>query len=495
MRLVLWRRLLALVFAVCLLAVACSADSPDARSDEDDPSDMAEPEQPDPDAGEPEDPAAQDDTDTDAEPGDDAEADADEAEPAVELDPPADLGAFNDYDPTDLDATLLPVDEEVLIGQLDNGFSYYLRSNDSPGDSVVVYLAVNAGGLVDPPEARGAAHFLEHMLFNGTEEYSQNDLDQVLRDIGTEFGADLNAYTSADETVYILDFQLDDPAVLDLAFSVLSQWASAATLLPSDVSDERGIVIDEYRLRHKSAAGRVSAAIDELYYKGTVYEGLQVGGTEESNSTVTPEQLREYYDTWYRPDNMAVVVVGDFELADMEARVAESFADFASRTSEVAQQPERHAFTANFAAEPLVDVATHPDHGNRYISLDWQLPAWPPRTVGGERLRFAEDVIVRMLDVRLNAAFQAGLLAQTTEPHLGTFSKARALRFVGTNFQSPDLAAATTDYISVVEGAARWGFSQSELDQVVESRRSTSSSKAKPQPKMTSTPRTTSATF
>ena len=327
-------------------------------------------------------------------------------------------------------------------------------------------MAVNAGGLVDPPEARGAAHFLEHMLFNGTEEYSKNELDQVLRDIGTEFGADLNAYTSADETVYILDFHLDDPEALNLAFSVLSQWASAATLLPSDVSDERGIVIDEYRLRDESASGRIGRAIDELYYMGTVYEGLQIGGNEESNANVTPEQLREFYDTWYRPDNMAVVVVGDFEVSDVESRVVESFADFAPRSSELADQPDRHPFTANFAAEPLADVATHPDHGSIYVSMDWQLPAWPSGTVGGERLRFAEEVIVRMLDVRLDAAFQAGLLAQTTEPHIGTFSAGRALRFIGTNYQGSDLAAATTDYVSVVEGAARWGFTQSELDQV-----------------------------
>ncbi len=464
MNAVLRRRLLALLFASCLLAVACAPDSRDAGSDTDDMPETTDEAQPEPEAPDAEAPAPEDDTDDDAAPDDDAEPS--EAEPAVELDPPADLGAFNDYDPTDPDATLLPVDDEVLIGQLDNGFSYYLRSNDSPGESVVIYLAIDAGGLVDPPEARGAAHFLEHMLFNGTEEYSKNELDQVLRDIGTEFGADLNAYTSADETVYILDFKLDDPEALDLAFSVLSQWASAATLLSEDVEDERGIVIDEHRLRDESAAGRIGAAIDELYYLGTVYEGLQIGGTEESNATVTPEQLREYYDTWYRPDNMAVVVVGDFDVSDVRARVETGFADFVPRSAELADQPERHPFTAEFAAEPLARVATHPDHGSIYVSLDWQLPAWPSGTAGGERLRFSEEVIVRMLDVRLDAAFQAGLLAQTTEPHLSTFSAARALRFIGTNYQGPDLAAATTDYISVVEGAARWGFTQSELEQV-----------------------------
>lgn len=478
MRSVLWRRLLALLFASSLLAVACAPDAPDAGRDTAD-ADMEEThdEAPD-DADEAADTAASDDPDSsdEAAPGDSDgsdeaapdESDADAPEAAVELAPPADLGEFDEYDPTDPDSTLLPVDSEVLIGELDNGFRYYLRSNDSPGESMVIYLVVNAGGLSDPSDAKGAAHFLEHMLFNGTELFSQNELDQVLRDIGTEFGADLNAFTSPDETAYILDFQLDDSESLDLAFVVLSQWASAATLLAEDVEAERGIVIDEYRLRDESASGRIGAVIDELYYQDSIYEGLAVGGTEDSNALITPEQLRKFYDDWYRPDNMAVVVVGDAEVTDLERRVVQNFGDFTARTTSPPQQPERHAFSAAFASEPVSDVATHPDHGNKYVSLDWQLPAWPSGTVGGERLRFMEQVIGRMLDVRLDAAFQAGLLAQTTEPHISTFPAARALRFYGTNYQGPDLAAATTDYISVVRGAARWGFTQSELDQVVD---------------------------
>ena len=166
--------------------------------------------------------------------------------------------------------------------------------------------------------------FLEHLLFNGTESFSKTELREVLRSIGVEVGPDLNAYTSADETVYILDFQLDDPGALDLAFTVLSEWASAATISPEEVEAERGIVVDEYRLFDESADGRIGNFLDAVYYSGTVYEGMQLGGNEQSNSSITTEQLRTFYETWYRPDNMAVVVVGDLPVADMLRRGSRS---------------------------------------------------------------------------------------------------------------------------------------------------------------------------
>ena len=457
-----WRRLFAALSVSVLLAAACAPDAPDAVGAPDEADDgMAEVHEEAPEA-----PAEPEETD-EPEPAEEAEP-GEEAEPEPEpIGDPVDLGEFNDYEPADPDAALLPVDSNVLIGELSNGLTYYLRSNDSPGEAVVMHLVVNAGGVQDPDGAEGAAHFLEHMLFNGTASFSKNELDQVLRDVGTDFGADLNAFTSPDETVYILDFQLDDPEALDLAFTVLSEWASAATILPEDVEEERGIVLDEYRLRDESASGRISNFLDAIYYKGTVYEGMLIGGSEASNSSVTAAQLREYYETWYRPDNMAVVVVGDLPVTQMEQLVVEHFGDWAARADAAPAQPDRNAFTVDFVTEPVTGVVTHPDHGLTYISLDWQLPAWPAGTVGGERLRLMEQVIARMLDIRLDAAHRAGLMAQATEPHISTFPAARGLRLYGTNYQGSDLVQATTDYLSVVEGAAHFGFTTDELQQAV----------------------------
>ena len=486
MRSIAWRRCSAALLVVVLLA-ACSGDGPDgAVSDstaeeevQADTPDTATSDEP---AEEPAEPDAADDSEAeavapqdedeadDAESEDEADADAEtpEPEPAL-IGDPVDLGAFNDYDPAaGLDSALLPVDPDVLIGELSNGLAYYLRSNDSPGGAVSMYLAVNAGGVLDPEGEEGTAHFLEHMLFNGTERFSRNDLGQVLRDLGIDFGPDLNAFTSPDETVYLLDFLLDDPEALDTAFTVLAEWASAATLLPDEVERERGIVQDEYRLRDESASGRMANFLDAIYYRGTVYEGMLIGGSEESNATVTAADLREFYDTWYRPDNMAVVVVGDLPVTQMEELVVEHFDGLAPRTPSAPEQPDRSAFTVQFVTAPVTDVVTHPDHGPIYISLDWQLPAWPAGTVGGERLLLMEDVIAQMLDIRLDAAHRAGLMAQADEPKLFAFEAARGLRLYGTNFQGADLVQATTDYLSVVAGAAHFGFTSDELGQAVD---------------------------
>lgn len=375
-----------------------------------------------------------------------------------------DLGEFNDYEPADADLTHLSVDEEILIGTLDNGLTYYLRSNDTPAEGVEMRLVVNAGAILDPEGTDGVAHYLEHMLFNGTERFSKNDLIQALRSIGTDFGPDLNAYTSADETVYMFDFLLDNPEALDLAFEVLSQWLSAATLRPEDVEAERGIVLDEYRLTEESANGRITEYLNAIYYTGSIYEGMLIGGNEETNNAITEAHLREFYETWYRPDNAAVIIVGDLPVTDMERMVEQYFGSLAQPSDPIPAQPVRHAFTADFITEPFTDVVTDPDFGFVSMSIDWQLPAWPASTAGGDRLRFMEGVIAQMLDIRLDKAFQAGLMSQASEPFMALWQQARGLRLYGTNLRGPDLKQATTDYLSVLEGAAHYGFTQDELD-------------------------------
>ena len=271
--------------------------------------------------------------------------------------------------------------------------------------------------------------------------------------------------------MYSLGLRLDDPEALDLAFSVLSQWASAATIRPQDVEAERGIVLDEYRVRSESANGRISGFLEAIYNRGTVYEGMLIGGSEQSIASITAEQLREFYDTWYRPDNMAVVVVGDLPVAEMEQKVEQHFGALAERADALPAQPERHAFTAAFVVEPVTDVVTHPDYGDISMSIDWQLPAWSPSTLEGDRLRYMEWMIAQMLDARLDSTFRADLMSQASEPYLSLWQQARGLRLYGTNLRGPDLAQATTDYLSVVEGAAHYGFTPDELEQATRAAR------------------------
>ncbi|MBI4936094.1 MAG: insulinase family protein [Actinobacteria bacterium] len=231
----------------------------------------------------------------------------------------------------------LALDPDVLTGELDNGLTYFIRSNDRPGGQAELRLAVNAGSALEDEDQSGVAHFLEHMMFNGTEKYEKNAIVDVLQRGGSSFGADVNAYTSYDETVYQLNVSNTDDEI-DTGLDILHEWLTAVTLDPAEVERERGVVLGEYRDRELTADGRVSGAIADLYLAGSAYDGRAPIGTEAAISAMTPELLRRFWDDWYRPDNVAVVVVGDIEPDDIERRIEEMFGVAAPR-SDVRERP------------------------------------------------------------------------------------------------------------------------------------------------------------
>ena len=223
-------------------------------------------------------------------------------------------------------------DPATTVGVLDNGLTYYVRTNDNPGQKVDMRLVVDAGSGVEDDDQVGGAHFLEHMLFNGTEEYPKNELVDVLRGFGAGFGADVNAYTSYDETVYTLTVPTRDPEVVDTGFDVLEQWLTAATITPDDVVAERGIVLDEWRVRDQTASGRLFDRIAELFLAGTPYEGHAPIGGDEAIRATDAASLRRFYDDWYRPDNAAIVVVGDVDVDETVAAIRRRFGDVEARS-------------------------------------------------------------------------------------------------------------------------------------------------------------------
>ena len=358
------------------------------------------------------------------------------------------------------DPTPLPVDPAVKIGTLDNGLTYYVRSNDSPGGNLELRLVVNAGSLQEPEPGLGIAHFLEHMLFNGTEQFPGNELDSVLRGFGAEIGPDFNAYTSYDETVYLLTVSTFDDNAVSTAFDVLSQWAGAATIDPQAVIDERGVVREEHRERVETGAGFVGASFDEIYTQDTAYSGYDPIGTAESIQATEAPELRAFYDAWYQPANMAVVAVGDLPRDELEALVIDRFSDLQPRGPAGSRTDPASAPSP----DPVFHVVTHPDEATSYISLDIPTPAWDEGTVGGEELALMEAVIGEMVETRLIDAHTSGNLAQDTEPHLQPFWWTRELRFVGTNFQAPDLGRALTEFWSELRTIEESGFTDSDVE-------------------------------
>lgn len=358
----------------------------------------------------------------------------------------------------------LPVDNRTKIGTLDNGLTYYVRHNPVPAGHLALRLVVRAGALADPPDAEGTAHFVEHMLFNGTEALPGNKLNQALRDIGMELGPDENAYTSYDSTVYFMSITTSGTEHLidkvALPFEILSEWASAATILPGEVSAERGIVQNELDLRAGSADGHIRQVIEDLMFVGTPYAGRRVGGTQASLSAITPGQLLDFYDTWYVPENMAVIAVGDLPESDLQDLAERHFERLPASPSAPPTIPwsAPAKLTAQFAR------TLHADVGTPYVTVGWQTPAWRRGTACGERFRILDRLIQRMLTARLSRAHDAGVLSQANRPNIAVQDHTAKVRYYSAEIQGGDLASSAAEFWSVVRGTAAHPFTVDELD-------------------------------
>ena len=486
------RRLIVVLLSAVLLAGACSGD--DAKVTPDEPREPVtttepadEPPAPEP-ADEPPAPEPADEAPPASEPAEEPSAPPEPpAEPASEPaaepveEPAPEPAAEPVEEPTEepveepvpteepvdeppaADPASLPVDPGVRVGTLDNGLTYYLRNNEKPGTNVALRLAVSAGSLHEADPGLGVAHFLEHMMFNGTEEYPRNEIVEALRGLGVEFGPDLNAYTWYDQTVYELDVVTSQSGAVETAFRILSQWAHAATLAEADVVEERGVVRDELRLRYETGSGIINRVFDHAYVVDTPYEGRAAIGTAESIESMTPEMLRDFYEAWYVPSNMALVVVGDLALDELQALTEEHFG--AIPAGETPPAPDTFS---PISPEPIYLTATSPSQGYSYMSLDLKIPSWDGGTVGGERTRLMEGLLALMLDARLKDAYEQGFLSQLDPAKWAPFSYTTGIRFYGTNLRADDLAKALGDYWSMVLSLEAAGFSDADLEHAAE---------------------------
>lgn len=219
---------------------------------------------------------------------------------------------------------VLPSDPNVLKGQLANGLTYYIRSNKKPANKVELRLVVKAGSILEDDDQQGLAHFMEHMNFNGLKHFEKNELVSYLQSIGVEFGADLNAYTSFDETVYILPIPTDKPDNLEKGFQIIEDWSHNALLTDKDINDERPVVLEESRLG-KGANDRMLKKYFPKYASGTKYAERLPIGKDAILKTFKPDALRRFYRDWYRPNLQAVMVVGDIDTATALRMIQQHF--------------------------------------------------------------------------------------------------------------------------------------------------------------------------
>lgn len=328
-----------------------------------------------------------------------------------------------------LDAPI-PVGPQVKVGKLPNGLTYYIQRNARPERKLELRLVVKAGSILEDEDQRGLAHFVEHMAFNGTTNFRKHELVSYLQSIGVGFGADLNAYTSFDETVYILPIPTDQPRNVSKAFQVLEDWAHGVRFDADAIDKERGIVLEELRLG-KGASDRMGKQIYPKIFNGSRYAERLPIGQEDVLRNFRHDTLRRFYRDWYRPDLMAVVVVGDIDPAHAEQLVKQHF----SRLKNPARPRPREyaAIPARVDTEAL--VVTDPEASGNAVLIRY--PVQPVReagTVGAYR----DDLVQALFGAMLNARL-AELSQLPDAPWLGASS---ALGKITPRYRSYNASAA-----------------------------------------------------
>ena len=219
----------------------------------------------------------------------------------------------------------LPVDSQVRTGRLPNGLTYYIRHNETPKGQADFYIAQKVGSILENDDQRGLAHFLEHMCFNGTESFPGNNIVQWLETVGVKFGQNLNAYTSIDETVYnISNVPTARESVQDSCLIILHDWADGLLLDPKEIDKERGVIHEEWRSRNVGQQRILEQVLPTMYPNSKYGYRLPIG-TMEVVDNFPPQALRDYYETWYRPDQQGIIVVGDIDVDRIEGKIKELF--------------------------------------------------------------------------------------------------------------------------------------------------------------------------
>ena len=221
----------------------------------------------------------------------------------------------------------LPQDKNVRVGKLDNGLTYYIRHNNYPEKVANYYIAQKVGSVQEEESQRGLAHLLEHMAFNGTDHFKDNLLQEYLQSIGVEYGRNLNAYTSTDQTVYFFtDVPSTRQTAVDSCMMILKDWSNGISLTEEAINAERDIVHNEYRMRIIGLQKILETLLPKLY-PGSLYGERFPIGLMSVIDGCSPETLRAYYRKWYRPDNQAIIVVGDIDVDYIEGKIKSLFSD------------------------------------------------------------------------------------------------------------------------------------------------------------------------
>ncbi len=310
----------------------------------------------------------------------------------------------------------LPLDPKIRYGVLDNGLTYYIRHNQEPKERAEFHIAQNVGAILEEDHQDGLAHFLEHMAFNGTKNFPGKGIINYFEQQGVKFGYDINAYTSLDETVYRLsNVPTTRAGIIDSALLVLHDWSSFIALEEEEIDNERGVIREEWRTGN-NAGRRMWKKSNELRYPGSQYAKRDVIGDTAVINNFTYDALRAYYKKWYRPDQQAIVVVGDIDVDEIENKIKTMFADIPRKEN----FGERPIYEIENNVEPIVAIVTDPEAGNTQLRIDFKKDKLP-KEMQLSMVGYSMGVVNNLINSVMNERFQE-ISLQADAPFVGAFT-------------------------------------------------------------------------
>ena len=357
----------------------------------------------------------------------------------------------------------LPNDPEVKVGKLDNGMTYYIRHNDKPAQRAEFYLATHVGAIQETPDQDGLAHFLEHMCFNGLKNLPGKQMLEYLQSIGAEFGRNINASTGVESTQYMLNnIPVTREGIIDTCLLVMHDYSHFVLNEQEEIDAERGVIIEERRTR-RNASWRMYEQDKQYMYKGSKYADCSLIGSQENLETFKRESLVNFYETWYRPDNQALIVVGDIDPDQILAKVQVLFSDIPApvnpKAKDVIKIPDNK--------EPIVGIVTDPEMPNSDIELLWKSEPIPFE-YNNTDIALVTDLVKGVISSVLNERFQ-DITSKPDAPFLSggigdaAITETCDVIFGDVAFKEGEALPALEAFYTEIEKAKRYGFSDSEL--------------------------------
>ncbi|ASZ09647.1 insulinase family protein [Chitinophaga pendula] len=355
---------------------------------------------------------------------------------------------------------LIPLDTAVRTGKLPNGFTYYIRKNTEPSKRALFYLVNKVGSILEDDDQLGLAHFMEHMNFNGTHHFPKNELIDYLQKVGVRFGADLNAYTSYDETVYQLPIPTDNPALVSRGLDIMRDWAQGALLETDDINKERGVILEEKRLR-EGVGKRLQDKTMPVVMNNSRYTYRLPIGTDSILINFPAETIRRFYRDWYRPNLQALIVVGDIDVNQVEKQILKQFADLKNPSKERPRPDYKIALTGKNQFLLLTD----PEVTTTELEILVKHPGTEMKTTTDYLNAIKRGLFNQLLSYRLSELSQ-----QSNPPFLGV--KAGIGNLIGgleqftfsVSAKPGKLQEAFAIAWSQIEQVKRYGFTQAELE-------------------------------